>query len=89
MLTVEINGVSFEVDGNYQPEEKEVLYYSDGSGYPGCPASIEVTKILYKDQDVTELIFELFGSEEIEDAYLERMDEINQQSIDEYYEYRR
>ena len=26
---------------DYQPEEAMVLYYSDGSGYPGCAASID------------------------------------------------
>lgn len=26
---------------DFQPEEAMVRYYSDGSGYPGCPASID------------------------------------------------
>jgi len=29
----------------YQPEEKEVRYYADGSGYPGCAAEINVYDI--------------------------------------------
>lgn len=29
--------ISFE----YSPEESTVMYYSDGSGYPGCSASID------------------------------------------------
>jgi len=26
---------------DFQPEEAMVRYYSDGSGYPGCPASVD------------------------------------------------
>jgi len=42
-MNIEIiyKGIRFDVGFDYQPEEKEVRYYSDGTGYPGCPASIE------------------------------------------------
>lgn len=33
---------------DYQPEEATVLYYSDGSGDPGCPASIENIGVYWK-----------------------------------------
>ena len=29
------------IDFEYSPEEEMVRYYPDGSGYPGCPASID------------------------------------------------
>ena len=37
--TIESADVTIRFD--YQPEEAKVLYYSDGSGYPGCAASID------------------------------------------------
>ena len=37
--TIEEAEVTISFD--YQPEEAKVLYYSDGSGYPGCAASIK------------------------------------------------
>lgn len=33
----------------YRPEEKTVMYYSDGSGHPGCLASLEIEYVTYKD----------------------------------------
>jgi hypothetical protein len=33
----------------HQPEEKMVMYYPDGSGYPGCAASLTVEYVTYKD----------------------------------------
>ena len=37
--TIEEAEVTISFD--YQPEESTVMYYSDGSGYPGCAASID------------------------------------------------
>lgn len=34
-----------EVVGCYYPEEKMVMYYRDGSGYPGSPAYVELEEI--------------------------------------------
>jgi len=42
---INFKGVELRVEYDYQPEEKEVRYYSDGSGYPGCPESFEITAI--------------------------------------------
>ena len=47
-LTLEI-----EVEFDYQPEEKQVRYYPDGSGYPGCDAKVEISNIYFKENDVT------------------------------------
>ena len=58
---------------NYQPEEPMVRYYSDGTGYPGCPAACEDISAHWKirqynslkgkwedvELDVTELLIEL------------------------------
>lgn len=43
---------------DYAPEEKEVRYYSDGSGYPGCPEEFQITKVEYNGVDITDLFDE-------------------------------
>jgi hypothetical protein len=53
--TVEYMWVEFDIEYDYQPAEKEVRYYSDGSGYPGCPESLEITDIRIGGVDVNEL----------------------------------
>lgn len=37
---IEIDNILYEVQYTIEPEEKEVRYYGDGSGYPGSPAKI-------------------------------------------------
>ena len=76
--TIEEAEVTISFD--YQPEEPMVMYYPDGSGHPGCPASIENCGVYWstvkynsiKDKwedveiDVTDLIDELgFDVEEM------------------------
>jgi hypothetical protein len=36
-------------DGHTKSVLQGVMYYSDGSGYPGCPASLTVEYVTYKD----------------------------------------
>jgi len=40
-ITIEYKGVLFDVDFDYQPYEKPVMRYTDGTGYPGCSEYIE------------------------------------------------
>jgi len=35
---------------DFQPEEAMVMYYPDGSGYPGCPASVDNIGVYWKTQ---------------------------------------
>ena len=49
-------GIDFDVEFNYSPAEPEVTYYSDGSGYPGCPSEFEIITIFHKGDDLTELL---------------------------------
>ena len=44
-IKINFNEVEFDVYYDYTPGEKEVLYYSDGSGHPGCPETIDVTGV--------------------------------------------
>jgi len=44
----EIEQAEVMIAFDYQPEEATVLYYSDGSGDPGCPASIDNVGVYWK-----------------------------------------
>ena len=71
--TIEIDGISFDVEYWYEPAERMVMYYPDGSGYPGSPASVDIVKILYKGVDIKDLLYALSGNlvEKIENKVLE------------------
>ena len=47
--TIEEAEVTISFD--YQPEEAMVMYYSDGSGYPGCSASVDNIEVYWKTQE--------------------------------------
>ena len=85
----EIENASVSIYFDYQPEEAMVRYYPDGSGYPGCPASVDNINVVWKTQkfnsktrkredveiDVTDLIDELgFDVEEMCWDYLNNGD---------------
>jgi hypothetical protein len=68
----EIEKALVSIDFDFQPEEAMVMYYSDGSGYPGCPASIDNVGVYWKTRkfnsttgqedvkiDITDLLTEL------------------------------
>ncbi len=69
--TIEEAEVTISFD--FQPEEAMVRYYSDGSGYPGCAASVDNVSVYWKTRkfnssirkwedveiDVTDLMDEL------------------------------
>jgi hypothetical protein len=74
------------IDFDFQPEEAMVMYYPDGSGYPGCPASVDNINVVWKTQkfnsttrkqenveiDITELLTKLgYDIEEMCWDYLE------------------
>jgi len=54
--TIEYKGIKFEVEFDYQPYEPMVMYYSDGSGYPGCPESVDVTDITHNETSFMEFL---------------------------------
>ena len=66
--------LDLRVTFDYQPAEKMVMYYSDGSGYPGCSESFEINKVdlLFHDIeiDITRLCESLF--DEIEQAIIDQ-----------------
>ena len=52
--TVIYNDVEFDVEFDYQPYEKPIYYYPDGSGYPGCEQSMDICFIGHEGRDLTE-----------------------------------
>lgn len=48
--------VDFDIEYNYYPEEKAVMYYPDGSGHPGSSAEVEILKIEVMGYDMLELL---------------------------------
>ena len=73
--TVTYRGIDFVVDFDYQPEERAVMYYPDGSGYPGYPPAIEINTIYHGDTDFTEYFFMYEGGDarDIEDLIWESL----------------
>jgi hypothetical protein len=72
---IDINGIDFEVEFDFQPEEKEVRYYSDGSGYPGCPASIDNINVSFKGTDFTDFMKETIGLDKVEELLWKRFED--------------
>jgi hypothetical protein len=68
IVTINYKGIEFDVHGTFAPAEKEVTYYSDGSGYPGCAASFEVEEIMFGGEDFWEILEDKI--DEIEDLVL-------------------
>jgi hypothetical protein len=64
------------VKGYYQPEEPMVMYYSNGSGYPGCPAEFGIEQVCVAGTDID--IYDLMDDEVLElleDLTLQRIGE--------------
>jgi hypothetical protein len=55
-----LENLTFEVEYDYYKEEPMVMYYGDGSGYPGSPASIEIHSIYLNDTEVTDILTDFF-----------------------------
>lgn len=54
-----------EVEGIYYPEEPMVMYYPDGSGYPGSPSEFEIQDIKITKGNLCDLIDYLNGNTDL------------------------
>lgn len=54
-----------EVEGTYYPEEPMVMYYPDGSGYPGSPSEFEIQDIKITKGNLCDLIDYLNGNTDL------------------------
>ena len=82
-IEITIKGIKFDVGFDYQPEEKTVLYYSDGTGHKGCSESIEG---IWKIEHHGECWFDIFNVGDnmkiVEDAiWQKRSDDLNSDLI--------
>ena len=50
------NEVEFEVSYDYYPAEEMVWRDSDGGGYPGAPATVEINAIYYEGVDILKVV---------------------------------
>jgi len=54
-----------EIEGTYYPEEPMVMYYADGSGYPGSPSEFEIQNIKITKGNLCDLIDYLNGNTDL------------------------
>jgi len=73
-VVINFKGIDLTVKGYYQPSESRVMYYFDGSGYPGCGAEFEIEEITLRNDDTN--IFELLEDylSEIEDLCINEIE---------------
>jgi hypothetical protein len=55
-VTIILENVELNCEGDYTPEEPMVRYYPDGSGHPGAASGFELTKVEINGVDVTDLL---------------------------------
>lgn len=67
-LSINVGGVDVTVSGYYSPEEPMVMYYPDGSGYPGCPAEFELQSVQIDGTEIINLISDEIFEEIVEKA---------------------
>ena len=53
---VNVYDVRLDVHGYYSPAEAMVMYYPDGSGYPGCSAEFEIISVSLNGTRITDLL---------------------------------
>ena len=73
--SIKIGKIELNVQYDYEPEEQEVRYCKDGSGYPGSPERFNVRRVEWNGQNVTQLVDELYGLDSIEDSIEDRLSE--------------
>lgn len=66
--------LEIDVGFNYYPGEPEIRYYSDGSGYPGLPAYIEIVDIYHQTVNIFEFFEETNLLSQLEVYMMENLD---------------
>ena len=65
-VTLELSKeLTIEIEGTYYPEEPMVMYYADGSGYPGSPSEFEIQDIEITKGNLCDLIDYLNGNTDL------------------------
>ena len=53
---VKVRDINLNVEYYYDPGERMVMYFSDGTGHPGEPPSAEIQAVYAGDIDIYELL---------------------------------
>ena len=69
MPTINVNYADkeFEINFDYQPEEKMVRYDSNNLGYPGCPAEMKINSIYHNGENWTDFFNEWMDMQALEE----------------------
>jgi len=54
--TITFKGIDFEVEYDYQPEEKPVYNYGDGYGYYGFNEEVDITSIKFQGVEFYDIL---------------------------------
>tara|TARA_R110002020_G_scaffold1878_1_gene8599 strand:- start:7799 stop:8014 length:216 start_codon:yes stop_codon:yes gene_type:complete len=71
-MTIIYYGVELQVDYKHCAEEPMIMYYGDGTGYPGSPAEVELLSTEVNGVDITDILLEK-QIEEIENIILDKL----------------
>ena len=55
---VKVRDINLNIEYYYDPGERMVMYYSDGSGHPGEPPSVEIQAVYAGEVDIHKLLTE-------------------------------
>ena len=55
---VKVRDINLNVEYYYNPGERMVMHYSDGTGHPGEPPSVEIQAVYAGKVDIYELLTE-------------------------------
>lgn len=75
-IEITFRGIDLRVVGTYEVEEPMVMYYPDGSGYPGSASNFDVNEIYTVDSEID--IYEIFSGKDLEiirDLVIEKIEE--------------
>ena len=53
---VKVRDINLNVEYYYNPGERMVMYFSDGTGHPGEPPSAEIQAVYAGDVDIYEIL---------------------------------
>jgi hypothetical protein len=73
-INISYRDIEFIVEFEHTAEEKQVMYYSDGSGYPGSPETLNIYSIYFRETDFTTL-FDTKMENQIKDLIYESFED--------------
>jgi len=81
-IEITVNGSDFIVDGFYDGGESPVMYYNDGTGYPGNVSGFEISKLIGFNDNGDEFV--IWDNEELEKITDKKEKNDYNNDVDEY-----